>query len=268
MVKDHLLFTDIPANAILKWTPGAGVSEFRKPVYTEKYDQGRFVGANGLTLDRQGRLISCEHAAGRVARTERDGKITVLASKFEGKRLNSPNDGVFRKNGDFYFTDPPYGFAKQDDDPAKELKFNGVYRLRGTRLELLIKDMTRPNGIAFSPDEKKVYIANSDPARKVWMVYDVAPDGRLVNGKVFKDVTGETADGLPDGLKVDSRGNVWATGPGGIWVFSPDGKQLGRIQPPEVPANCAWGDSDGRTLYMTARTGLYRVRTKVEGIRP
>lgn len=267
-IKDHLLFSDIPANAILKWTPGAGVSEFRKPVYTAKYDQGRYVGSNGLTLDKQGRLVSCEHAAGRVARTEKEGKIAVLASKYQGKRLNSPNDGVFKSNGDFYFTDPPYGFAKQDDDPEKELKFNGVYRLRGSNLELLVQDLTRPNGIAFSPDEKKVYIANSDPARKIWMVYDVTADGKFANGKVFKDVTAEKADGLPDGLKVDSRGNVWATGPGGIWVFSPSGKLLGKVQPAEVPANCTFGDSDGRTLYMTARTGLYRVRTKVEGIRP
>ncbi|MCC6587224.1 MAG: SMP-30/gluconolactonase/LRE family protein [Bryobacterales bacterium] len=264
----YLLFTDIPNNAIMKWTPDGKMAPFRKPVFPGKYTEGQFVGANGLTLDKQGRLVSCEHANRRVARTEKDGKIIVLADRFEGKRLNSPNDGVYRSNGDFYFTDPPYGFTKEDDDPAKELKFNGVYRIQNGKLELLVKDMTRPNGIAFSPDEKRMYIANSDGKRKIWMVYDVAADGKLANGKVLYDATKETADGAPDGLKVDKNGNVWATGPGGIWVFSPAGKVLGKIQPPEVPANCGWGDADGKTLYMTARTGLYRVKVNVAGIRP
>lgn len=267
-IGDHLLFTDIPSNAIMKWTPGGQLTAFRKPVFPGKYEEGQFVGANGLTLDKSGRLISCEHSNRRVARTEKDGKITVLADKYEGKRLNSPNDGVYKSNGDFYFTDPPYGFAKQDDDPAKELKMNGVYRIRNGKVELLIANMTRPNGIAFSPDEKRVYIANSDPAKKLWMVYDVDAAGELVNGKVFYDVTKETADGLPDGLKVDKNGNIYGTGPGGIWIFSPQGKLLGKIQPPETPANCTFGDADGKTLYMTARTGLYRIKLNVAGIRP
>ncbi|MEZ5353972.1 MAG: SMP-30/gluconolactonase/LRE family protein [Bryobacteraceae bacterium] len=268
-IEDHLLFTDIPANAIRKWTPAGGVTVFRHPVFPGKFAQGQFVGANGLTLDAQGRLVSCEHANRRVARTETDGKITVLADRYQGKRLNSPNDGVFHPNGDFYFTDPPYGFAKEDADPAKELAFNGVYRLRvNGKLDLLTSELSRPNGIAFSPDRKKMWIANSDPARKIWMIYDVAADGSLANGKVFRDVTKETADGSPDGLKVDRKGNLWATGPGGIWVFAPSGKLLGKIRPPEVPANCTFGDSDGKTLYMTARTGLYRIKTNVEGIRP
>lgn len=265
----QLLFSDIPGNAIMKWTPDGRLSTFRQPVFTGSFAPGTFVGSNGLTLDRQGRLIACEHGNRRVTRTEKDGKITVLADRFEGKRLNSPNDGAYRNNGDFYFTDPPYGFAKQDDDPAKELSFNGVYRLTATgSLELVVRDMTRPNGIAFSPDEKRVYIANSDAKRKIWMVYDVTGSGRLSSGKVFFDATGETAEGLPDGLKVDRMGNVWATGPGGVWVFSPAGKLLGKVQPAEVPANCAWGDADGKTVYMTARTGLYRVRTTVGGVRP
>lgn len=265
---DHLLFTDIPSNAIMKWVPGGQPTPFRKPVFPGKYEEGQFVGANGLTLDKSGRLVSCEHGNRRVARTEKDGKITVLADKYQGKRLNSPNDGVFKSNGDFYFTDPPYGFAKQDDDPAKELKFNGVYRIRSGKVELLVDNMTRPNGIAFSPDEKRVYIANSDPAKKLWMVYDVDAAGKFVNGKVFYDVTSQTADGLPDGLKVDRNGNLYGTGPGGVWIFSPQGKLLGKIQPPEVPANCAFGDADGKTLYMTARTGLYRIRLNAAGIRP
>jgi gluconolactonase len=265
----YLLFSDIPANAILKWIPDGKVTDFRKPVFPGQYPDGQFVGSNGLTLDSQGRLVSCEHGNRRVARTEKDGKIAVLVDRFEGKRLNSPNDAVYKKNGDLYFTDPPYGFLKQDDDPAKELPFNGVYRLtRAGKLELLVKDMTRPNGLGFSPDEKLLYIANSDSARKNWMVFDVRPDGTLTNGRVFYDVTKETTDGLPDGLKLDTRGNLYGTGPGGVWVFSPSGKHLGTIRPPEVPANCHWGDADGKTLYMTARTGLYRIKLNVTGIRP
>lgn len=270
-IKDggYLLFSDIPANAILKWTPDGKVTPFRKPVFPGKFPDGQFIGSNGLTLDAQGRLISCEHGNRRVARTEKDGTITVLADRFEGKRLNSPNDAVYRKNGDLYFTDPPYGFVKLDDDPAKELKFNGVFRLtKDGKLDLLVQDLTKPNGLGFSPDEKRLYISNSDPNRKVWMVYDVKADGTLAGGRVFYDVTREQADGLPDGLKLDTRGNLYGTGPGGVWIFSPQGKHLGTIQPPEVPANCHLGDADGKTLYMTARTGLYRIRLSVAGLRP
>ena len=210
----HLLFSDIPANTIFKWTPDGKVSVFRKPVFPGSFPAGQFVGSNGLTLDRQGRLVACEHGNRRVTRTEKNGSITVLAERFEGKRLNSPNDAVFKKNGDLYFTDPPYGFLKQDDDPAKELKFNGVFRLTAAgKLELLVKDMTRPNGLGFSPDEKKLYIANSDAARKVWMVYDVKPDGTLANGKLFFDVTQEKEQGVPDGMKLDTQGNLYCTGP-------------------------------------------------------
>ncbi|MFN7921879.1 MAG: SMP-30/gluconolactonase/LRE family protein [Bryobacteraceae bacterium] len=265
----HLLFSDIPSNAIMKWTPDGKITTFRKPVFAGQFGEGEFVGSNGLTLDSQGRLVACEHRNRRVSRTEKDGKITVLADRFEGKRLNSPNDAVHKKNGDLYFTDPPYGLAKEDADPAKELKFNGLFRLTAAgKLELLVRDMTRPNGLAFSPDEKKMYVANSDAAKKIWMIFDVAADGKLTSGKVFYDVTKETAEGLPDGMKIDRQGNIWATGPGGIWVFSPAGKLLGKVQPAEVPANCGWGDADGNTLYMTARTGLYRVKTLVGGVRP
>jgi gluconolactonase len=255
---NYLLFSDVPGNVIYKWTPGSKPVDFRRPVFPGKVPEGAFLGSNGLTLDKQGRLVSCEHGNRRVARTEKDGRITVLADRYEGKKLNSPNDAVYKSNGDLYFTDPPYGFAKQDDDPAKELKFNGVFRLTSAgKLELVVKDMTRPNGIAFSPDEKKLYVANSDPAKKLWMVYDVKADGTLANGKVFFDVTKETADGLPDGMKA-----------GGIWAFNPAGKHIGTIAPTEVPANCGWGDADGKTLYMTARTGLYRVKLNIPGVRP
>ncbi|MCS7316367.1 MAG: SMP-30/gluconolactonase/LRE family protein, partial [Bryobacteraceae bacterium] len=182
--------------------------------------------------------------------------------------LNSPNDAVFRSDGSLYFTDPPYGLPKQDQDPAKELPFCGIYRLADGKLQLLSKELTRPNGLAFSPDEKYLYVANSDAKRKIWMRFEVRPDGTLGASSVFYDVTNETAPGLPDGLKADRKGNVYATGPGGVWIFSPEGKHLGTIEPPEVPANCAWGDADARTLYMTARSSIYRIRLNIPGIRP
>jgi len=267
----YLLFSDIPANAIMKWTPDGKVSVFMKPSGyrgTTAF-KGPESGSNGLTLDKQGRLTIAEHANRRVTRREKDGKLTVLAERYEGKRLNSPNDLVWKSDGSLYFTDPPYGLQTQgDDDPLKELKFNGVFRVAQGKLQLLIKDLTRPNGIAFSPDEKYLYIAVSDEIKKIWMRYDVKPDGTVANGKVFFDASSSKEDGLPDGMKVDQKGNVYGTGPGGVWVFSPDGKHLGTIKPPEVPANCHWGDADGKTLYMTTRTGLYRIRLKVPGVRP
>ncbi|MBM3726032.1 MAG: SMP-30/gluconolactonase/LRE family protein [Acidobacteria bacterium] len=266
-----VLFSDIPNNAIQRWSRDGKVTLFRKPSGYDGNDApaGSYIGSNGLTLDKQGRVIICEHGNGRVTRLEKDGKLTVLAAKYQGKRLNSPNDAVYHSSGALYFTDPPYGFAKQDDDPKKELKFNGVYRLTSAgSLELLHQDMTRPNGLAFSPDEKALYVANSDDKRKNWMRFDVQADGKLANGRVFFDVTKETVDGLPDGLKVDKQGNVYATGPGGVWVFSPAGKHLGTIVAPEVPANVGWGGADGRTLYLTAKTGLYRISTLIGGALP
>lgn len=264
-----LLFSDIPRNRIHKWTPDGNVSVFRENSgLSGPAGPSLEPGSNGLTLDRQKRLIICEHGNRRVTRLTPDGTVAVLADRYEGKRLNSPNDAVCRSDGALYFTDPPYGLAKQDADPAKELAFNGVYRLAGGKLQLVYKDLTRPNGLAFSPDEKHLYVANSDAARKVWMRFAVKSDGSLGDGEVFFDVTRESTNGLPDGLKVDTLGNVYATGPGGVWIFSPEGRHLGTIQPPEIPANCAWGDADGKTLYMTAQSGLYRIRLAVAGIRP
>ncbi|MEX2263843.1 MAG: SMP-30/gluconolactonase/LRE family protein [Bryobacteraceae bacterium] len=270
MREGYLLFSDIPNNVINKWTPDGKVSVFRKPAGYDGTDApaGAFIGSNGLTLDKEGRLIICEHGNGRMTRLEKDGKLTVLAAKFEGKRLNSPNDAVFKSDGSLYFTDPPYGFPKQDDDPKKELSFNGIFRLAGGKLQLLHKDLNRPNGLAFSPDEKILYVANSHPERKTWTRFDVRADGTIANPKIFYDVTKETAAGLPDGMKIDTKGNLYCTGPGGVWIFSPDGKHMGTVQPPEIPANCHWGDADGKTLYMTARTGLYRIRLNIAGIRP
>ena len=263
----YLLFSDVPGNAIYKWTPDGQLSDFMNPVF-EGEAEGRSVGSNGLTIDSEGRLIVCEHGNRRISRIEPDGTQTVLVDSYDGKRLNSPNDVAFKSDGWLYFTDPPYGLAKQDEDPTKELDFNGIFRLSPSgEIELLNTDQTRPNGIAFSPDEQTLYVANSDEAQKVWMAYDVQEDGTIANGRVFFDVTSETVEGLPDGLKVDTAGNVFATGPGGVWIFNPDGKHLGTIQPDEVPANAAWGD-DGRTLYMTARTGLYRIGLSTEGVIP
>ncbi len=268
----YLLFSDIPANAIMKWNPPNEVSVFRHPIFTREFPKGIQIGSNGLTLDPQGRLIACEHGNRRVSRAEKNGRITTLADRYEGKRLNSPNDVVCRRNGDIYFTDPNSVARNNPPDPNNDFKtelgFNGVYRVTPAgKLALLTKDIPYPNGLAFSPDEKKLYVANTRPD-KFWMVFDVKADGTLANGKKFLDVSKESGDGVPDGMKVDQPGNLYATGPGGVLIISPEGKHLGTIQLPEIPANCAWGDADGKTLYITARTGLYRVSLKVTGIRP
>lgn len=266
----YLLFSDIPRNEMNKWTPDGKVTLFRKPSGYDKNDApaGAFIGSNGMTRDHQGRLIVCEHGNGRVTRTEADGSITVLASKYEGKRLNSPNDIVQRSNGDFYFTDPPYGFVKHDQDPKKELDFNGVFKLSDGKLTLLYKGVARPNGLAFTPDEKYFYLNNSEPGKKICLRFEVRDDGSLANEKVFFDVTRDQSDGVPDGMKVDQAGNVYSTGPGGVWIFTTEGKHLGTIRPPEVPANLHWGEVDSKALYITARTALYRIRLKIAGIRP
>ena len=261
----HLLFSDIPANAIMKWSTDTGVTDFMNPVYDGDPGERTQVGSNGLLIDGDGRLILCEHGNRRVSRIEADGSITVLADRYDGKRLNSPNDAVFHSNGWLYFTDPPYGLAGQDDDPTKELDFNGIFRVSPEGdVQLLVSDQTRPNGIGLSPDERTLYVANSDGNQKVWFAYDVLDDGTLGPGRVFFDVNAERAPGAADGMTIDRNGNLFATGPGGIWVISPEGRHLGSIQPDEVPANAAWGD-DGNTLYMTARTGLYRIRLTTGG---
>ncbi len=262
----YLLFSDVSGNAIYKWAPNEGATDFLKPVFTG--DREGLTGPNGLVLDSKGNLLICEHGNRRISRLAlpKEGPQTVVVDRFEGKRLNSPNDLTYKSDGWLYFTDPPYGLAQQDDDPAKELDFNGVFRLSPDEktLEVLIKTQTRPNGLIFSPDEKTLYVSNSDPDKKQWMAYEVKEDGTLANGRVFYDVTSDTSEGLPDGLKVDKKGNLFCAGPGGVWIFSPDGKHLGTIQAEEVPANVGWGD-DGKSLYMTARTGLYRIRLSTEG---
>lgn len=263
-----LLFSDIPANTIRAWSPTNGVSEFLQPVMAEDSAAGGTGGSNGLTLDLEGRLVLCEHGNRQVSRIETDGSRTVLADRFEGKRLNSPNDIVYHSNGWAYFTDPPYGLSGQDEDPNKELDHNGIYRLGPEGQLELVAEQTRPNGIGLSPDETTLYVANSDREQPVWFAYDVLEGGNLSEGRIFFDASGTDQDGVPDGLRLDTVGNLYATGPGGVWILAPDGTHLGTIRPPEIPANVGWGDEDGRTLYMTARTGLYRIRLLVEGKRP
>lgn len=267
----YLLFSDVLQNSIFRWSEQEGLRLFRRPSgFTGTDPPGRETGSNGLTLDGEGRLVMCQHGDRQVARLEVDGTETVLVSRFEGKRLNSPNDLVFDSSGALYFTDPPYGLDGLNDNPRKELGFNGVYRLAPSgELQLLTSELTFPNGIAFSPDEAVLYVANSDPQRAVWMAYDVAPDGTLANGRVFFDATAMVGKlpGLPDGLKVDQQGNLFATGPGGVYIFALEGTLLGRINPGVATANCAWGN-DGRTLYLTADSFLYRIRLSTHGTIP
>jgi len=250
----HLLFSDIPGNRIIKWTPEDGISDFRVP-------SGK---ANGLTLDRQGRLIACEHANRRVSRTEHDGAIVTIASHYKGKKLNSPNDVVVKSDGSVYFTDPPYGLNPTFGAwEPQELPFYGVYRLspNGDNLSLLVDDSV-PNGLAFSPDESLLYVADTE--RNHIRVFDVTRNGEATNGRIFAELSGEPL--APDGMKVDSQGNVYVTGKGGIWVFNPEGRRLGIIPVPELPANLCWGDDDWKTLYVTARASLYRVRLNISGV--
>jgi len=262
--ESRLLFSDVQANALYKWTEVEGASPLIDPVFEGDLTGLGSVSSNGLTLDEEGRLIICEHGNRLISRLEADGTRTTLVDNYQGRRLNSPNDAVYGADGSLYFTDPPYGLEALEESPLRELDFNGIYRLRlDGELELLYADQTRPNGIALSPDETILYVANSDANQKVWYAYDVDDEG-LSNPRVFYDVNDQMAEGAADGMKVDLAGNIFATGPGGVWVFAPDGTHLGSIQPDEVPANVGWGD-DGRTLYMTARTGLYRIRLTTEG---
>ncbi len=267
--QEGVIFSDIPRNTIWKWTPQGGIEVFMRPSgYTgEKDFTGREPGSNGLLRDQQGRLILCQHGDRQLLRIEKDGRKTVLARAHQGKRLNSPNDAVVKSNGDIYFTDPPYGLPKGMDDPDKELDFQGVYRVTPDgALTLLTKEMTRPNGIALSPDEKTLYVANSDPKRAIWKAFPIKADGTLGSGRVFADVTAQVGKqpGLPDGMTVDVDGNLFATGPGGVWVFAPDGTHLGTLQTNVPTANCGWGD-DGKTLYITANDQLCRIRLATRG---
>jgi gluconolactonase len=264
-----LLFSDPNANRIYRWAPqdGLRVAQERSGYDGADIDEYKQPGSNGLAIDPRGRLTINQHGKRRVVRVESDGTVTVLADRFEGKRLNSPNDLVYKSDGALYFTDPPFGLPRVYDDARKELPFSGVFRVADGTVTLLTTDLRGPNGIAFSPDEKFLYVDNWDDNAKIVKRYEVQPDGTLANGTVFFDMTGAPGAEALDGLKVDSAGNVYVSGPGGLWILAPDGKHLGTITGPELPANMAWGDEDGRTLYLTARTGLYRIRLKVSGRR-
>jgi gluconolactonase len=273
----YLLFSDIPANRVQRYLPSGDettrISVFLDPVTPDDSPAGGVGGSNGLALDLEGRLILCEHGNRRVARMEADGSRTTLAERFEGKRLNSPNDIVFRSSGDAYFTDPSYGLTGQTE--GKELEWNGIYRLRHASgksasdtpaVELMSKEVELPNGIGLSPDEKTLYVANSSQRDRLWYAFPVSEDGRLGPGRVHFDGSQLSGPGVPDGFAVDERGNLWASGPGGIVVISPEGKHLGTVSVPEVPANAGFGGDDGKTLFITARTGLYSLRTNVRGL--
>jgi gluconolactonase len=265
----YLLFSDPNNNTIYRWSDDDGVSVYRAKSGYAGINIGEYrqPGSNGLAIDGETRVTINQHGNRRVIRVERTGAVTVLADRYQGKRLNSPNDLVYRSDGSLYFTDPPFGLPKGFDDPGKELPFSGVFRWKDGVVQLLTKDLSGPNGIAFSPDEKYLYVGNWDEKHKVVMRYDVAADGSIANGQVFADLTSQPGEDAIDGVKVDTRGNVYVSGPGGLWIYSPEGKALGTIEGAEHPHNFAWGDADGRTLYMTARTGLYRIRLSVEGSR-
>jgi len=268
----YLLFSDPNNNVIYRWTPDGQLSIYRTKSGYAGIDIGEYgqPGSNGLTLDKDRRRTINQHGNRRVIRLEKNGQVTVLADRYEGKRLNSPNDLVYKSDGSLYFTDPPFGLPKAFNDRRKELPYSGVFRVSpdGKSPQLLTTDLSGPNGLAFSPDEKYFYVDNWDEKKKVVMRYEVNPDGTLSNGKVLFDMTSAPGEDALDGLKVDQKGNLYVSGPGGLWIISPEGKLLGTISGPEHPHNFAWGDDDGRTLYLCARTGLYRIRLKVPGIRP
>jgi len=265
----YLLFSDPNANTIYRWADGDGLSVFRTKSGYSGIDIGDYKqpGSNGLAIDPDGRLTINEHGNRRVTRLEKNGVVTVLADRFEGRRLNSPNDLVYAADRRLYFTDPPFGLPKAFDDPRKETPFSGVYLWSGGRLQLVARDLTGPNGIALSPDEKYLYVGNWDEKKKIVMRYPVQADGALGSGAIFCDLTAAPGEDAIDGVKVDKGGNVYVSGPGGLWIFAATGRHLGTLQPPEHVHNFAWGDADGMSLYLTARSGLYRVRLAVAGPR-
>lgn len=259
----HLLFSDIPRNTIFRWSPSTGVEKFMEPSgYTGVTYYGLEPGSNGLGLDSQGRLLMCEHGDRRVSVLTPGGGKMTLADRYEGRRLNSPNDLVVHSGGAIFFTDPPYGLPERADDPRRELDFCGVYRIDlDGKLTLLSKQLARPNGIGLSPDEKTLYVAQSDPDRAIWMAFPVNDDLTVGEGRLFYDATDQVGvqPGLPDGMCVDAAGIIWASGPGGIYVFNPEGKLLGRLLTGQRTSNCTLGGPDKKTLFITADSFLCRI---------
>jgi len=261
----HLLFTDIPRNSIFRWTAARGIELFMNPSgYTGVSYYGLEPGANGLALDSQGRLVACEHGDRRVSVLTHGGGKMTLVDSFEGKRLNSPNDLCFDSAGSLYFTDPPYGLPQRADDPRRELDFCGVFRLDPNgKLTLLTKQLARPNGIGLSPDQKTLYVAQSDPELPIWMAFPIKDDKTLGEGKTLYNAKAAMAEfpGLPDGLAVAADGTIFGSGPGGIYVLKPDGKLIGRIITGERTSNCCLSP-DGLWLYITADSRLCRIAVK------
>jgi gluconolactonase len=281
----YLLFSDIPANVIYKMSPdgknlsvhveraaNSGPHPWRwgfvqnngKDPKDPKYEEYPMIGSNGLALDREGRLIIATWAGRSIDRIEKDGKRTMLADRWEGKRFGGTNDVVVKRDGAIYFTDTYGGLRLREKDPNKELDFNAVYMWKAGKLSLLIKDIPNTNGLAFSPDEKILYV-NGSRDRYVKR-YDVKADGTLENGRMLIDMNSDPARGITDGLRVDVKGNLWETGPGGVWIVTPEGKHIGTVKTPELSANVEFGDRDHKTLYVAARTGIYKIRLNVEGI--
>jgi gluconolactonase len=265
----YLLFSDVAANTVYRWDRTSGVTVFLRPSgYSGTAPfAGREPGSNGLALDQQRRLILCEHGDRRVRRLETDGSRITLADRYQGQRLNSPNDVVIRSNGDLYFTDPPFGLPRTFADPARELTFSGVYRLAADGTLTLLEDgLKAPNGIAFSPDGRTLYLTDMDPEQPRWLAYDVAADGTIANRRLFFDAKPWQGrrKGAPDGLKVDREGNLFATGPEGVYVFAADGSHLGTIFTGVPTGNVAWGE-DGSSLFITAETRLLRLRVTTRG---
>jgi gluconolactonase len=265
-----LLFSSPNTNVIYRWHPSGRVTVFRTKSGYTGVDIGRYTqpGSNGLTFNPDGRLTMCQHGNRRVIRVEPHGNITVLADSYDGRRLSSPNDLVYRSDGTLFFTDPPFGLPGTFDDPDKELAFSGVFAARDGEVTLVTAGLEGPNGLAFSPDERFLYVGNWDPEHKVVMRYELGPDDEPTDSSVLFDMTAAEGEDAIDGLKVDHAGNVYACGPGGIWVISPDGEHLGTLRLPEAPHNLAWGEADGQTLYVTALTSVYRIRLQIRGIRP
>lgn len=263
---NYLLFSDIPPNRIMKWSEEEGISEYLNPSgYTGEAKRGGEPGSNGLLIDANGHLVLCQHGDRRIAKmtsplNDPKPEFETIADAYNGMKFNSPNDATFDKNGNLYLTDPPYGLEKQMDDPAKETPFQGVYRVaKSGEVSLITDQLTRPNGIALSPDESTLYVANSDPDQPIWMAYTLNEEGQVLGEKLFYDASTHTGKGLPDGLRVDHSGNIWATGPGGVFVFDPQANLLAKIITGEATSNCAF-DADQKTLYMTCDDYLMRIQ--------
>jgi gluconolactonase len=267
----NLWFSDLMGNILYQTTPDGKVTPLLNPGGDDRKDppKGGYIGPNGMAVAPNGNVVVCQHGNRRIVELSPDMKVMVLVERSaDGKHLNSPNDVAYTPDGSLYFTDPPYGLAKANDDPAKEQPYNGVYRFKDGKAVAIIKDVALPNGIAFSPDFKVLYISDSDDKQRRWMRYDVNADGTVSNGRVFADASSSPDMGVPDGMRVDSSGNVYATGPGGIWVFGPEGKHLGTIKTPESASNLAFGDADGKTIYITATSSVYKMRVNIAGAKP